>query len=212
MDLELDHFFILTNKPKETGDLLVSFGLDESFCRVHQGQGTSNRRFEFSNGMLELLYIRDEEECTKGPAKYLNFPERLIDDSASPFGIILTRKNGSKESMPYNGWKYQPDYFDVPNAFHIGDNSKILKEPLCIYVPFVDPITRKVESGKFKSILNVQLYVQLEYPSKTLNTIQSVDRLQIRTGDEHLILLTLDSGESGNSKDFRPNLPLIINW
>lgn len=212
VNLELDHLFILTDKPKETGDLLVSMGLNESFSRDHKGQGTSNRRFEFSNGMLEILYVRDSEEANNGPARNLRFPERIQKDNASPFGIILTRTNDSNIGMPFSGWKYQPDYFEPPNAFHVGDNSEILEEPLCIYAPFVGPVSRKEEIGKFKSICNVQVSVPLRKISDTLRTLQTADRLQIELGSEHLVMVTLDSGSSGLSRDFRPDLPIIINW
>jgi hypothetical protein len=212
VNLELDHLFILTDKPKETGDLLVSIGLNESFSRDHKGQGTSNRRFEFSNGMLEILYVRDSEEANNGPARNLRFPERIQKENASPFGIILIRTNGSNTGMPFNGWKYQPEYLDPPNAFHVGYNSKILEEPLCIYVPFVDPVNRKEEIGKFKYISNVQISVPVQKFSDTLYTLQTADRLQVEFGSEHVAIVTLDSCSSGSSRDFRPDLPLIINW
>lgn len=212
MNLELDHFFILTDKPEETGDLLVSIGLNESFSRDHKGQGTSNRRFEFSNGMLEILYVRNCEEANNGPANHLRFPERIQQEKASPFGIILTRKNNSNLDMPFRGWKYQPEYFEPPKSFHIGENSEILEEPLCIYVPFIEPIDRQQEVGEFKSISSVRVSVPLEKISDTLCTVQTADRLQVELGNEHLIKLTLDAGNRGLSRDFRPDLPLIINW
>jgi hypothetical protein len=212
VNLELDHIFILTDKPKEAGDLLVSMGLEESFSRDHKGQGTSNRRFGFSNGMLEILYVRDSEESNNGPAKNLRFSERIQTENASPFGIVLTRTRDSKPGMPFNGWKYQPDYFEPPNAFHVGDNSEILEEPLCIYVPFVDPVDRIEETGIFKSISNVQVSVPLGKISDTLLTLKTADRLDIELGSEHMVILTLDNGRSGLSKDLRPVLPLIINW
>ncbi|MBJ7555478.1 hypothetical protein [Marinomonas spartinae] len=212
MDLELDHVFILTDKPKEAGDLLVSMGLNESFSRDHKGQGTSNRRFAFSNGMLEILYVRDSEESNNGPAKKLRFPERIQTENASPFGIVLTRTNDSKLGMPFSGWKYQPDYFEPPNAFHVGENSEILEEPLCIYVPFIGPVSRIEEIGTFKSISNVQLSVPLEKMSDTLLTLLSADRLDIELGSEHMAVLTLDNGRRGLSKDLRPVLPLMIHW
>jgi hypothetical protein len=114
--------------------------------------------------------------------------------------------------MPFSGWKYQPDYFEPPHAFHVGDNSEILEEPLCIYVPFVSPVSRKEELGKFKSISNVQVSVPLGKISDTLRTLQTAVRLQIELGSEHLVMVTLDSGSTGLSRDFRPDLPLIINW
>jgi len=211
VDLELDHFFILTDKPKEAGDLLVSMGLNESFSRDHKGQGTSNRRFAFSNGMLEILYIRDSEESNNGPAKKLRFPERIQKENASPFGILLTRSDDSQQGMPFSGWKYQPDYFEPPNAFHVGDNSDILEEPLCIYVPFIGPVSRMEEIGTFKSISNVQVSVLRRKMSDTLRTLQTADRLQIELGSEHMLVVTLDNGRSKLSKDLRPFLPLIIN-
>lgn len=212
MNLELDHFFILTDKPKEAGDLLLSMGLEESFSRDHKGQGTSNRRFSFSNGMLELLYVRDSDESKNGPAKALRFPERIEEKNASPFGIVLTRTNNSNVGMPFSGWAYQPDYFEPPHAFHIGDNSEILEEPLCIYVPFIGPISRTEEEGLFKSISNVHISVPLDKMSDTLNILQSADRINLELGSKHLLTLTLDNGRSGLSKDLRPVLPLIIHW
>jgi hypothetical protein len=212
MKLELDHFFILTDKPQETGDLLVSMGLKESFSRHHKGQGTSNRRFEFSNGMLEILYLRDTEECNNGPAKKLRLPERLKQENASPFGIILTRTNDTNLNMPFAGWKYQADYLGPAKAFHVGNNSDILEEPLFIYVPFIGPVSRKEEKGKFKTISNVQLSVPLSETSETMRALQAVDRLQIASGSEHLVVMTLDHGICGLSRDFRPDVPLIIKW
>lgn len=212
LKLELDHFFILTDKPKETGDLLVEMGLTESFSRDHLGQGTSNRRFEFCNGMLELLYVRCARESNNGPAKNLKFPERVDNKSASPFGIILTRTEGSSEQMPFDGWKYQPDFFPPPKAFHVGNNSEILAEPLCFYVPFLEPITRKVETGQFKSISHLKVSVPVHKFSPTLTALNRVERLQLLNADNHFIELTLDQGQSGLMKDFRPELPLIIKW
>jgi hypothetical protein len=212
MNLKLDHIFILTNKPKETGDALVSIGLNESFSRDHKGQGTSNRRFEFSNGMLEILFLRDYEEAYNGPAKKLRFPERLKEGNASPIGIVLTRTSDSDLGMPFGGWAYQPDYFEPPNAFHVGNNSEILQEPLCIYVPFVSPSCQKEVVGEFGSISNVLVSVPVGELSETLRMIQTAEKLEVETGSEHLVELTLDRHTGGKSKDFRPDLTLIINW
>ncbi|TGL58865.1 VOC family protein [Leptospira sarikeiensis] len=60
--MEVDHFYIFIKYPKETGDILVQFGLVESSSNVHPGQGTANRRFFFHNSMLELLYVANPEE------------------------------------------------------------------------------------------------------------------------------------------------------
>jgi hypothetical protein len=212
MNLELDHFFILTDPGAAVGDLLVSLGIEESFSRDHEGQGTSNRRFPLSNSMLELLWVRDADEASAGAGKKLLFSERANSALASPFGLILTRKDNSSETMPFDGWEYQPDYFDPPMAFHIGDNSKIIREPLCIYVPFMEPISRTVEKGTFKSISNVRISVPVEEMSGTLSVSSTAEGLELLCGAEHLMEITYDNGQSGLTKDLRPTLPLIINW
>lgn len=212
MNLELDHFFILTDKPKEAGDALLSMGLEESFSRDHEGQGTSNRRFQFSNSMLEILYVRDVKEAEAGPAKKMRFPERVKNAKASPFGIIVTRLDEADSSMPFPGWRYQPDYFDTPNAFHIGDNSDCLEEPLCVYVPFIGPVSRKEETGKFKRVSDVRIVVPVAEMSGTLCSLKVAKGLTIELGDEHLMAVTLDKGNCRLSQDFRPGLPLVVCW
>ena len=48
--------------------------------------------------------------------------------------------------------------------------------------------------------------------SETLANLDNVERLQVLKGDEHLVEMMLDRGTLGQSKDFRPLLPLIIHW
>ncbi|BFM17374.1 hypothetical protein R50073_35570 [Maricurvus nonylphenolicus] len=212
MNLELDHFFILTEPGAKAGDLLVSLGVEESFSRDHQGQGTSNRRFPVSNSMLELLWLRDEGEAKNGPGKDLLFPERSKAEGASPFGLIFRRKDSVDNSQPFPGWKYQPDYFNPPMAFHVGDNSNSIEEPLCIYVPFVEPVERKVEEGTFQSISKVKITVPSTFVSDTLLMAGKSEGLEVILGDEHLMEVTFNVGACGMTKDLRPNLPLIIRW
>ena len=216
MKLELDHFFILVEPEAKVANLLVGLGLEESFSRLHEGQGTSNRCFSFSNSKLELLWVRDEEEANNGPANGLKFPQRSTNKEASPFGLIFNRKETSKEGsdleMPFNGWSYQPDYFPAPMAFHVGKNSEKLIEPLCIYIPFMEPVERKVVKGKFKSINHVHLQVPVESLSEALLVASQADGLSLECGEEHLMEVTFDQQVCGLSKDLRPDLPLIVHW
>ena len=224
MKIELDHFFILVEPGAKVASLLVELGFEESFSRVHPGQGTTNRCFSFSNSKLELLWVRDAEESNNGAANGLKLPERSANvfgaGSASPFGLIFNRKStlssNKKENsdleMPFNGWSYQPDYFPVPNAFHIGNNSENIVEPLCIYVPFMKPVDRVIEKGKFKSISHVHLHVPVASLSEELQIVSNSGGLSIVCGTEHLMEITFDQKVCGLSIDLRPGLPLILHW
>jgi hypothetical protein len=224
MQLALDHFFILVEPEAHVANILIELGLEESYSRLHEGQGTSNRCFKFSNSMMELLWLRDEEEANNGPANDLKFPARSGNKEASPFGLIFNRNttlsSNTKESsdlgMPFNGWRYQPDYFPVPMAFHVGNNSENLVEPLCIYIPFMEPAERHVdlvgEKGRFKSIKNVHLHVPAASLSPELLIASQTEGLTVACGEEHLMEITFDQKACGLSKDLRPGLPLILHW
>ena len=212
MNLELDHVFILVEPEAKVADLLVSLGMEESFSRDHEGQGTSNRRFVFSNGMLEFLWVRDANEANRGPGRDLIFQQRSESSDASPFGIILHRKDNSNLEMPFTGWMYQPDYFKPPMSFHIGMNSSNLLEPLCIYVPFIEPEVREVDKGTFKSLSHVKIHTTTAKLSDVLTIVNTADGLSITHANQHLMEITFDEKKCGLTKDFRPEIPLIIHW
>lgn len=214
MNLELHHFFILVDAEAKVADLLVALGIQEGTRNKHEGQGTSNRRFNFSNSTLELLWVHDAKEAINGPGRGLCLAERTKDPAASPYGVILNRKDNVSVKMPFEGWKYQPIYFDPPWAFHIGVNSSNLLEPLCIYMPFIEPdaSTHKKEEGTFKSISKVLIHTPSEPVSDVLSIANNADRLSIAHGDQHLMELFFDEQQCGRSRDLRPDIPLIIHW
>lgn len=217
MTLEIDHAFILVDAPDKVGELLVEFGLEESFSRDHPGQGTSNRRFTFANGMLELLWLRDKDEAINGPGKGLQFCSRCNEATASPFGLVVNRTQDvdsltSEKEMPFEGWEYQPDYFKAPMAFYVGENAKDVSEPLCIYVPFMAPPQRPVDEGMFRTLSQITVHTAKPNLSRVLSKLNHADRLRILSSDQHLMELTLDKNRQCKSKDFRPDIPLVIHY
>jgi len=214
MNLELHHFFILVKPGAKVAKLLSSIGMYEGTRNKHEGQGTSNRRFNFSNGTLELLWVHNEEEALNGPGRDMFLPERASDKTASPFGVILNRKDNTSLEMPFEGWKYEPVYFQPPWAFHIGANSNNLIEPLCVYMPFIEPgmSSGSDENTDIGSISKVKVYTPAEPMSNVLDILNTADRLSIEHGDEHLLEVTFDDNKAGLSKDLRPDIPLIVHW
>ena len=211
VQLELDHIFILVEPCGEIADLLVDAGLKESFSRDHPGQGTSNRRFEFSNGMLEILWIRDEDEALNGPGKDLKLVERSNDKTASPFGIIVRKSEVNVTELPFDGWTYQPDYFKKPMAFHVGGNSDNILEPLCIYPPFFEPNKDIKINSNTPTLSKATIHTPLKTLSEQSTIINHADRICIIHSDQHLLELTLDEHKSNKTLNFQPKIPLIIH-
>jgi hypothetical protein len=211
MNLELHHVFILVEPEADVADLLVSIGMNETAPNTHPGQGSSNRRFFFSNGALELLYIHDEEEANSGPGRNMQLTERASNSANSPFGVILSRKDNSEDTMPFSGWNYKPDYFESW-SFHIGENS--LLEPLCIYMPFIEPGTldKNADEGSFKSISQVNIQTPISEVSSVLDIVNNADRINISRGKQHLMEIVFDDNQENQVRDLRPELPLIVFW
>ena len=77
MNMTLDHVFILVEPEAKVADRLLESSFLEGSSNIHPGQGTANRRFYFSNGMLEFLWVRDADEAKNGPGQDLRFPDRV---------------------------------------------------------------------------------------------------------------------------------------
>lgn len=210
--LELDHFFILTERPADQAETLSDIGLVEGTPNDHPGQGTSNRRFFFHNSALELLYVRDANEADAGPGRRLRLTDRVIDPRSSPFGLI-TRDNSS-QADPFEGWLYQPDYFQRGCGFLVGENSDQLGEPLCIHMPFnlPRPEVQPESSEPFALVTELRIHVPVSTPSATLKRISEVKQISLVTNAPHLLEVVFNDESEGQLRDLRPDLPLLIRW
>ena len=213
MTIELDHFFILTNPGAPQAEQLSQLGLVEGTSNEHQGQGTANRRFFFSNSMLELAYLRDASEAVNGSSRQLQIVERVADSRASPFGVLL-RASSTSSHIPFPGWRYYPEYFEANQYFHIGENSDILEEPLCIYVPFDVPLpeSQPQPAEPFTTVSELRLSVPVIQPSSVLQAIEQIEGISLYLDEPHRMEIIFNEERLGQVKDLRPELPLIIRW
>jgi hypothetical protein len=211
--MQLDHFFILTEKFAPEATLLTDLGLIEGASNDHRGQGTANRRFFFSNTALELLYVRDAREADEGPARDLQFPARASNPDASPFGLVM-RCDSDAGSPGFSGWRYQPEYFAHGTRFLVADNSVRLDEPLCICMPEdLHPGLPQVEQKKpFNEVTELRIHVPGDEPSAALKEISEVDGVIIKTGRQHLMEVAFGHEARQIKRDLRPGLPLVLSW
>ena len=209
--MQLDHFFILTEKFAPEAELLTDLGLVEGTSNDHPGQGTANRRFFFSNAALELLYVRDAKEADEGPGQGLRLAERASNPVASPFGFVM---RCDSDSPPFAGWRYQPMYFDPGISFLVAENSERLDEPLCICLPDDPPsgLPQVQSETPFTEVTELRLHVPVDKPSSVLGAIAQVEGIRIQTGSPHLLEIVFGHEMEGKQRDLRPRLPLIIRW
>ncbi len=220
--MEIDHIFICTETKAPAGDRLIEFGLEEGPRNTHPGQGTANRRFYFHNLMLELLWIENIEEAQSERTKPMRLYERcmLDTDTVSPFGIAFRPTSGKDETLPFSTWDYHPVYLPDFLRIQVANNTP-LSEPMYFYLSFAGrqdrvPVEKRApmeHKVPLREVTFVRILVNqngaLSESGCIINRLQNV---LIEKAREHLIEIEFDDGTTNQSKDFRPDLPLIIKW
>lgn len=211
--MQLDHVFIITKPGAEVADKFTGIGLREGTSNSHPGQGTANRRFFLNDFTIELLFISDTDEALNGAGKDLRIHERSQNREASPFGIVV-RVDDPTSAPTFPNWLYFPDYFHGKMCFHVGENSTLLNEPLCICMPPSLPKARNVPDELVNwelKLTQLEISTTAAHPSPTLKKIQ-MEGVTIRYNEAHHMTLTFNNGQTGMRKDLNPDIPLSIYW
>ncbi len=114
MTLRIHHVFVCTSKGAPEASTLLDSGLVEGSGNTHPGQGTSNRRFFFKRGYLELLWVHDEREARSELATPTQLWDRWAgrSDTACPFGLCFSSSEGLNSELPFPTWGYRPTYLE----------------------------------------------------------------------------------------------------
>ena len=217
MTLKLHHFFILTEPGAACAQYLSAIGLNEGSSNNHPGQGTANRRFFFANTTLELLYLSDAQEAETGRASRLRFGERASKADASPFGLIVSETPGHEtdsEPSSFSNWLYCPEYFEADQCFRVGTNSDLLSEPLCICMPDNLPVSASaLPVGNPDWVLSeLRISLPVKQVSSVLQSFANCDGVTLILNQPQCLELTFNRFRTGQTKDFRPDLPLGLHW
>ena len=78
MRIELDHVFVCTAPGTPAAEEFVRLGLREGSPNRHPGQGPANRRFDFANAMIELVWVDDVEEAQSKCSRRTQLWERVV--------------------------------------------------------------------------------------------------------------------------------------
>jgi len=128
--LRLDHIFVCAAVDAPESQALLDAGFVEGTRNVHPGQGTSNRRFFFEHGFLELLWVHDEQEATSALTKPTRLWQRWSHRTteANPFGICFSSQTIADHLLPFASWAYEPAYLPKGKWIHFAKGTT-LSEP-----------------------------------------------------------------------------------
>jgi len=213
MTIELDHFFILTDQAASLAGQISSIGLTEGTRNSHPGQGTANRRFFLPNSAIELIYVHDVHEALHGRGSRLRFAERISDPVASPFGLIAKSATEIKNA-PFPGWQYYPEYFENDRYFHVGDNSDLLEEPLCVCMPtnLSRPDIPSELENPLWTLTELRISVPVIQPTQSLRTLSKCKGISLRLNEPHRMEIVFNENKEGRTKDMSLKYPVVIHW
>jgi hypothetical protein len=219
---ELDHVFVWVDVGAPEADLLVSFGLSEGDPNIHPGQGTANRRFFFHNAFLELVWVSDELEAQSELVRPTQLWSRWSQrqSGTSPFGVGLRPTRPGCANAPFSSWEYRPPYLPSPLAIQVGEGVP-LYEPWGFFLAFGrrpdspecprrQPLSHPIG---FQEVTQIRLTCPAggSYSAAAAAVLRT-GAVTLASGPEHLLQMTFDGGTQGRSTDFRPALPLVLQW
>jgi hypothetical protein len=216
MRIELDHVFVCTAPGAPEAEEFVRFGLREWSPNRHPGQGTANRRFAFSNAMIELLWVVDAEEAQSECSRRTQLWERWSgrEGKASPFGICVRPVDSQNTESPFPAWKYRPSYLPDPLDMHLGETG--LEEPMWVYLGFMRRFDREQRFIEhpigIREITNLTLTTPVPLRSTASQSIVESGILSSQDGPESLLEIEFDGNERKEIADFRPHLPVVFQF
>jgi hypothetical protein len=140
----LDHVFICTAvgapAAANTGGVRTVGGSAEPASRDRAPRAAG---FFFRNGMLELIWVADEEEARATPVTRLWERWSAAGRTASPFGVILRPDAGSTAECPFASWRYRPAA--MPDLVLEVASAAGIEEPMWCFNPWdASPFIRRI--------------------------------------------------------------------
>ena len=168
MTLCIDHIFVCTAAGAPESQALLDAGFVEGSRNVHPGQGTSNRRFFFENGFLELLWVHDEREATSAITEPTRLWERWSNRTkrANPFGICFSSQAMADHPLTFDSWAYEPAYLPMDKRIYFAKGAA-LSEPELFALSWPQPAAASPPQPRahklpLKSILTVSVGLSLQ--------------------------------------------------
>jgi hypothetical protein len=216
--LSLSHAWIVvpTGAPQRVALEKAGFRIDPTVNR-HDGQGTASITIEFENGFLELIYPDPAvpvSEALKAGAEKFRLKSEWRTNGYSPIGIVFDRTAATPEAFPFSTWKISADWMEkgtfiemltpreMPKAVSLSISSHAGRGSATVSHPNG---TRRLTAMRVVAPAADRLPPAAQY-------IASQGLMRFDIGTEWLLDVTLDGARQRITKDFRPDLPLVVRY
>jgi len=232
--LEFDHVWIVVTRDAPERAALERAGLKISpDVNRHDGQGTASISAEFLNAYLELMWPDPTVSVAPGAERGVEkFKNRMNWRTSGwcPIGIGLHRA-GPSTTLPFPTWTIAPDWMPKGTAIEILTARDDTKSPSFFIEPPVlavkEDANRRIDNASpartassasdhpigVERITDIQLIRPKEYqPVTSFAYLEKAGIFKSAEGKKWAIEITFDGGRKAQTKDLRPDLPLIIHY
>jgi hypothetical protein len=224
--LEFDHVWIVVTRDAPERAVLERAGLTISpDLNRHNGQGTASVTAEFQNSYIELIWPDPTVSVAPGGERGVEkFRNRMNWRTSGwcPIGIGLHRV-GTATPLPFPTWTIAPDWMPKGTAIEILIARDDTKSPSFFIEPDVLAVKEKHKNDPKSRALQHEIGVQritgirLVRPKKyqpvaAFTYLEKAGVFHSSVGNQWAVEITFDGGRKGQTKDLRPDLPLVIHY
>jgi hypothetical protein len=230
-DLQFDHIWIVVARDAPERAALEKAGLKISpNVNRHDGQGTASVSAEFLNAYIELMWPDPTVSVAPGAERGVEkFKNRMNWRTSGwcPIGIGLHRV-GPSTPLPFPTWSIAPDWMPAGTAIEILTARDDTKSPSFFIEP---PILAVKEEANYKIDKNDPKHASFQHPLgvervteikivrpkpyqpvAAFTYLEKAEIFKSGEGTEWAVEITFDAARKGQTKDLRPDLPLIIRY
>jgi len=223
-DLEFDHLWIVVTRDAPERAALERTGLKISpGVNRNDGQGTASVAAEFLNSYVELMWPDPTVSVAAGAERGAEkFKNRMNWRTSGwcPLGIGLHRRAGSVPPLPFPTWSIAPDWMPKGSFIEILTARDDTKSPSFFIEPPALAVKEKAQSDRASNhpagverVTAIQLVRPKEYqPSAPFTYLEKAGIFKSIEGKDWAIEITFDAGRKSQTKDLRPDLPLVIHY
>ena len=229
--VEVDHIFLATRPgaPEAAALRAAGFHVPERATH-HTGGGTSSVSVLFENAYLELLYADSTVgDSASSPAERAHW-RRVFgwrESGASPVGVGLRRPVGAPDSLPFPTERMAPQPWMRPDMeMRLVTTPADSAAPGVFVVPrymaltgWIDRVRRDTTHASLlrhplgvRRVTGVRVVTRPDGMPPNVRLLRDAGVLRVDSGASPLVELTFDGGGRGVTKDFRPELPLVIRY
>jgi hypothetical protein len=223
--IELDHVWIMVspNAPERSALKDAGFQISPAINR-HDGQGAASITVEFENAYLELMWPDSTVPLAPGLERAAEkFRQRMLWRTSGwcPIGIGLRRATGSNDALPFPIWSWTADWMPKGSVMEMLTPRDDTQSPALFIEPraLTDTGEQAARASLYhhpigsRRITSIELVSPKTYqPIEPLKYLQIQHILSLKQGDQWLLVLMFDRGKRKQSKDLRPDLPIVVRY